>query len=150
MKEYEFKKSIPEERLDEVINFSYQFFSETMPLNAFSAYLRGVSNLDISFILVDENDSLMGVYLLGNTQVTEMIEAPKYEDLIGVEGVLLAVDESIRGFGFGNRLKDIPKTLGVDYIWGQQFKSLNNLQDWLKRRELVGMTQFLYITAEIF
>jgi hypothetical protein len=34
--------------------------------------------------------------------------------------VLLAVDESIRGMGWGNKLKDYTKTLNVDYIWGYQ------------------------------
>jgi hypothetical protein len=63
---------------------------------------------------------------------------------------LLAVDKSIRGMGWGNKLKDYPKTLGIDYIWGQQLKTLNNLNDWLKRRELVGETNSVYITAEIF
>jgi len=51
--------------------------------------------------------------------------------------------------GWGNKLKDAPKTLDVDYIWGQQFKGLNNLEDWLKRRELIHETQDIYITAEI-
>lgn len=150
MKAYEFKQSIQKERIEEVIQYSYQFFKDTMSFNDFSGYLRDVTNFDKSFILIDELNALMGVYLLGDSQITFMIEAPDYENLIGVEGVLLAVDESIRGFGFGNRFKDLPKTLGIDYIWGQQFKSLGNLKDWLKRRELVGMTEFVYITAEKF
>jgi hypothetical protein len=62
----------------------------------------------------------------------------------------LVVDKEIRGQGWGNKLKEYPKTLEVDYIWGQQLKTLNNLEDWLKRRELLGETVGVYITAEIF
>jgi hypothetical protein len=47
--------------------------------------------------------------------------------------VLLAVDESIRGMGWGNKLR-LPKTLNVDYIWGYQAAGLNNIEYWLKRR----------------
>ncbi len=68
----------------------------------------------------------------------------------GIEGVLLAVDKSIQGQGWGNRLKDYTRTLGFDYIWGQQLKPLNNLKDWLKRRELVGEVENCYITLEDF
>lgn len=150
MKEYEILQSIPKERIDEAILFSYDFFKTLMPFDAFTAYLKAVSNWDISFYILDENDVILGVYFIGNKQISSIISAPEYDDLVGVEGVLLAVDESIRGFGFGNRLKDLPKTLGVDYIWGQQFKSLNNLKDWLKRRVKVGMTEFVYVTAEKF
>lgn len=146
MKEYEFKQSIPEEKKYESIIFGYEFFSFTMAFNAFNAYLKHQTDWEKSFYIVDETDKIVGVYLIGNKQ----LEAEKYKNLVGVEGLMLAVDTSVRGFGFGNRLKDMPKNLGVDYIWGQQFKALNNLDDWLKRRELVLESPHVYITAEIF
>ncbi|MFN9953714.1 MAG: hypothetical protein ACK55I_11490, partial [bacterium] len=83
----------------------------------------------------DENNDIKGVYLLGDNQLNSLVEDEKYVNLKGVEGVVLAVSEEVRGQGWGNKLKDFPKTLEVDYIWGQQLKSLNNLEDWLKRRE---------------
>lgn len=87
---------------------------------------------------------MVGLYLLGDEQL------PNKKGLVGVEGVLLAVDETIRGKGFGNQLKDYVLNLNYDYIWGKQLKSLNNLKDWLKRRELVGTTYDCYITLELF
>lgn len=148
MKEYDFKTSIIKEKQDEAILFGYQFFSHLMNLDNFNKYLKSVTDWDKSFYIVDENDIIVGVYLIGNYKLP--IQHEKYDDLVGVEGLLLAVDEDIRGLGFGERLKDMPKTLGIDYIWGQQFKSLGNLEDWLKRRELIFETGDVYITAEIF
>ncbi len=148
MKEYEIKTSIPKEKQYEAILFGYQFFNHTMLFNIFNNYLKAETDWEKSFYLVDEEDIIVGVYLIGDHNL--LIKNNKYDTLVGVEGLLLAVDEDIRGFGFGNRLKDMPKTLGVDYIWGQQFKALGNLEDWLKRRELVFETNDVYITAEIF
>jgi len=39
---------------------------------------------------------------------------------------------------------------GVDYIWGFQFKSLKNIDDWLKRRKIYFENEGLYITYQIF
>jgi hypothetical protein len=148
MREFEIKQDIPVERQHEAILFSYQFFSHTMKFNMFNQYLKEETIWDKSWYLVDESDTILGIYLMGEQQIPLFDE--RFTHLFGVEGLLLAVDESIRGFGFGNRLKDLPRTLGVDYIWGQQFKILNNLDDWLKRRFLVGEMGDVYITAEIF
>ena len=68
----------------------------------------------------------------------------------GVEGILLFVEEAYRGKGWGNKLKDMPKEIGYDYVWGRQHKNLNNLDHWLKRRELILEKEREYVTAEIF
>ena len=36
-----------------------------------------------------------------------------------------------RGTGVGRRLRAIPLTLSYDYIWGQHFEDLGNLQNWV-------------------
>jgi hypothetical protein len=144
------KKGIPKEYIQYVLDFSYPYFSHLMSRQGYDFYLRGVTNWDISGMLVTDDDKILGIYLLGNSQLTDFVDAPKYENLRGIEGVLLVLDTSVRGLGYGNKLKDYPKTLGYDYVWGQQFKGLNNLKDWLKRRELVATTDDVYITAEIF
>jgi len=92
----------------------------------------------------------MGLYLLGDSQLDSLTLNEKYVKLKGIEGVLLVVNEEIRGQGCGDKLKDYPKTLDFDYIWGQQLKTLNNLEYWLKRRELITETKSVYITAEVF
>lgn len=148
MKEYEFKKDIPKEKRFEVILFSYQYFGTFIRFDSFNNYLLNQTNWENSFYLVDEDNIILGVYLIGYNKLP--IQDVRFLNLKGVEGLLLAVTEELRGLGFGNRFKDMPKSLGIDYIWGQQYKSLNNLTDWLKRRELIGETNDVYITAEIF
>lgn len=145
-------QGIPQNKIDDVLGYSHQFFNHVMNPIDFYKYMKHFANVnwDESILLVDDNDNIKGVYILGGNQINYLVTAKDYENLKGVEGVLLCVDESLRGQGYGNQLKDYPKTLGYDYIWGQQFKNLNNLKDWLKRRELVGETEHVYITAEKF
>lgn len=140
------KQGIPKERLKEIMEWSFPYFTHIIDVGYFNIVVENQTNLEKSAIIVDRDNNIRGVYLIGNNQLHHL----DYKHLKGVEGVLLAVDESIRGRGWGNRLKDYPKTLGVDYIWGQQAKGLNNIKDWLKRRELINESGGVYITAEIF
>jgi hypothetical protein len=147
------KKGIPVKDINSAIKWSYQFFSDHMDLISFTHHVKHSTNWEISAMLIDDNNAIVGAYLLGDLQLPAMIKneaSDKYEGLKGVEGVLLVIEPSIRSKGWGNKLKYYPKTLGVDYIWGQQLKSLNNLEDWLKRRELIGVSEDIYITAELF
>lgn len=143
-------QGIPKSRITEVLDWSHNLFADKMSKSDFDAYIKYVSNFDKSIMLLNNNDEIFGVYILGDKQICEFTNDVSYKNLKGIEGVLLGVDESIRGNGYGNQLKDYPRTLGVDYIWGQQLKTLNNLDDWLKRRKLVAITEHVYITAEIF
>lgn len=144
------RQGIPKEMRMEAITWAFEYFKYVTSKEYFFAILQQETNWDISAILLNDEDKIMGLYLLGDSQLDSLTVNEKYVDLKGVEGVLLAVSEEIRGQGWGNKLKNFPKTLEVDYIWGQQLKSLNNLEDWLKRRELIAETQSVYITAEIF
>jgi len=140
------KQGIPKERLKEIMKWSFPFFTHVISEDYFDIVVENQTNLEKSAIIIDRNDNILGAYLIGNNQLNNL----DYKGLKGVEGVLLAIDESIRGKGWGNRLKDYPKTLGIDYIWGQQAKGLNNIKDWLKRRELINESGGVYITAEKF
>lgn len=148
----EIKVGIPKNRIDEVIEYSHQFFNEVMGKASFRYYIENLANVNwnISVLLLNDNDDILGVYILGNHQIKTLVNDKRFKDLLGIEGVLLCVDKSIRGKGWGSKLKDYPKTLGVDYIWGQQFKGLNNLEEWLKRRELIATLSEVYVTAELF
>lgn len=146
------KQGIELNQIQEVLDFTFPFFEHIISNVGFNYYMKDLSNAnwEESILLLDDDDNLKGAYILGNYQLPSQYVQYKYVGLTGVEGLLLAIDESVRGQGWGNKLKDYPKTLGYDYIWGQQFKGLNNLNDWLKRRELVATTSEVYITAEIF
>lgn len=140
------KQGIPRERLKEIMEWAFPYFTHVIDEGYFNIVVENQTNLEKSAMIVDRENNIRGAYLIGNNQLRHL----DYKHLKGVEGVLLAVDESIRGRGWGNRLKNYPKTLGVDYIWGQQAKGLNNIKDWLKRRELINESGGVYITAEKF
>lgn len=142
------KKGIPKDRRLEVITWSFEYFKHVTPKDYFFDIIAQETNWSLSAMLVDENDKLLGCYLLGDLQVDSIIPTDDYKKLKGVEGVLLAVDETLRGQGWGTKLKNYPNILGFYYIWGQQLKTLNNLKDWLKRRVLVGETKSVYVTLE--
>ena len=144
------RHGIPKEMRIEAITWAFEYFKTVTPKDYFFAIIKQETNWDISAIILDDEDRIMGVYLLGDSQLDSLTVNEKYTNLKGVVGVLLAVSEEVRGQGWGNKLKDYPKTLEIDYIWGQQLKSLNNLEDWLKRRELIAETQSVFITAQIF
>lgn len=80
---------------------------------------------------------IVGCYLLNEGGVEKfekcsLEDLTPYKNLKGIEGVVLAVLPEYRSFGIGKILREIPKKLGYDYIWGQQFKFLGNLEDWTR------------------
>lgn len=144
------KQGIPKNRRFEAIIWAFEHFKDVTEETYFYAIIAQETNWELSVMLVNDKDEMFGLYLFGDKQLDSLVEVPEYLELKGIEGVLLAVDKSIQGQGWGNKLKDFPKTLGFDYIWGQQLKSLNNLQDWLKRRIFITETDGVYITLEKF
>jgi hypothetical protein len=144
------QQGIPQNRRLEVITWAFEYFKHVTGKDYFFAIIAQETNWDLSLMLVDENDVLKGCYLFGDQQVDSIIDTDEFKDMKGIEGILLAVDKEIQGQGWGNKLKDYPKTLKFDYIWGQQLKTLGNIKDWLKRRYLYAETDSVYITIEKF
>lgn len=143
------EQGISHDIIYDVVNWLYQYFSNHIGYREFALIVLSNTNWEISATLTDDYGDLYGVYLLGDAQVPiDKLCLNKYANLKGVEGIALAIDPNIRGLGYGNLLKDYPKSLEIDYVWGQQLKSLNNLDMWLKRRKLVGITDYTYITLE--
>jgi hypothetical protein len=141
---------IPTEKRLDAIKWAFEYFKHVTSKDYFFGIIAQETNWDLSIMLVDDNNELKGLYLFGELQVDSIIKTIEFKGLKGIEGILLAVDKEIQGQGWGNKLKDYPKTLGYDYIWGQQLKSLNNLNDWLKLRYLYAETESVYITIEEF
>lgn len=93
---------------------------------------------------------LVGFYLLQEDSVANLMDA-RYDSCValedlsgyahkrGVEGIILLVLPKYRGKGYGNLLKDLPRQMGYDYVYGEQFKATPEvLQHWLKRRRLIA------------
>jgi GNAT superfamily N-acetyltransferase len=120
-------------------------------------YTNHVTNWNLSKKLVIDG-KLVGFYLFADAiPIKEKVagcelhaDLEQFEGLHGIEGVALVVAPEYRGSGLGNQLKDLPRTMGYDYVYGEQLKSLNNLNDWLKRRQLVANCGNVWVTAEIF
>lgn len=87
------------------------------------------------------NGILVGAYLLDERR-------EPYSKVVGrgLYGVSLAVLPNYRGHGYGKILIEFGESLPFDYIWGEHHKELNNIDFWLKRRQLLGETTNKYIT----
>ena len=146
----EIKQGIPETLIPKILDWGVHF-EPLMDREYFKYYISYSVDFDISLMLLDDDGDIVGAYLFNENQITDFVKnTNKFDNINGIEGILLFIEEKHRGNGWGNKLKDMSKQLGYDYIWGQQFKGLNNLQDWLKRRELIAEADNVYITAQIF
>ena len=72
------------------------------------------------------------------------------DEMVGVQGVALGVSNKFKNMGLGKMLIEYPAELGYDYVWGQQLKQLENIDDWLKRRKIHTETGGMFITYQIF
>jgi GNAT superfamily N-acetyltransferase len=96
--------------------------------------------------------SIAGFYFLADNQIPPGgKEWEKLEHLKGIEGVALGVLPEYKNKGVGKKLMEYSQRIpGYEYIWGYQFKSLKNIDDWLKRRKIYWENKDLYITYQIF
>lgn len=127
---------------------SFQEFRLGMTLKSFSnTVLSGVGgNLKDSWVAV-HNGEVVGGYFIGHRQIGDFFptreESKLYKEKVGIEGVALFVLPAYRAYGVGRVLRDIPKYMDADYVWGQHFDCLNNIANWVKygRRVLFGGAQ---------
>ena len=107
-------------------------------------YINSAADWDISIKLVDPFGKIVGFYIFNENQLNR-----KEYISNGLQGVALGIDPEYKGLGLGKLLINYPiDNMGdrYDYIWGMHLKSLKNIDDWLKRRELIS-DQGCYITA---
>lgn len=110
------------------------------------SYMYHATNWNISIKLVLDN-KIIGFYLFSEGNI--YYNDPIFENKKGVQGVALGIDKKYRGNGFGNMLINKSYELfnnDFDYIWGQHIKSLNNLEDWKKKRTIVNDTNSSFMS----
>ena len=148
---------------EDSIEDALQVFSKAFPqyeLGNIRDFIMSSVNWDKSIKATYDNQTV-GIYLIGDRQLFDVIEDEKatptenldhYKGKIGVEGVALAVMPTFQKTGIGKKLKDaLLGMTNADYIYGLQYKSLNNLQNWLKSRRLVAQSEgdeAVYITLQ--
>ena len=150
-------RKIQETDKGDIMELVVDSFKHLMDPKEIPPYIDAITNYDKS-IVAEQNGEIIGVYLLGDRKMSKAIKSNKcdeiyvdldeYDNLIGLEGVALITKESTRGTGVGSLLKDYVKNLGADYIWGLQYKGLNNLEHWLRRRRLAAENEELNVTVE--
>jgi hypothetical protein len=104
-------------------------------------------------IVATVDDNVAGFYFFSNDQIPYIEKDTYYEleKLNGIEGVALGVLKEYKNLGIGKKLIEYPKSMpNVDYIWGYQLKSLQNIDDWLKRRNIYAEGNGMYITYQLF
>jgi GNAT superfamily N-acetyltransferase len=110
------------------------------------AYISDVADWAISIKMCD-GDKIIGFYIFNRQPVP--VPNLKYTGK-PLQGVALGIDLEYKGKGLGKKLINYPYDhMGneFDYIWGYQLKLLKNIDDWLKRREIIYETSDMYVTA---
>lgn len=107
-----------------------------------------MGNIDFDISVVATVDGkLAGFYFLNEEDIPEIGDYSKFKNKRGVEGVALGVFPQYQNKGIGKKLIEYTQErLDYDYIWGMQLKSLENINDWLKRRKIYYENPSLYIT----
>lgn len=101
-------------------------------------------------VVAEVNGEVAGFYFLTQADLPPKEGTGITDDMIGIQGVALGVSSRYKNLGIGKKLITYPETLGADYVWGFQFKKLENINDWLKRRKIYSETSGMYTTYQIF
>lgn len=126
-------------------------FGRFMP-QGLEEHLDRRSDWSASRRVVVDGDTV-GVYLLRPSGLPDWADRTARErtrNLRGVAGIALAVDPDRRNRGYGRILKDEPERMGYDFVWGEQLRDLGNIEQWKRRREVLGERFDSYLSAEIF
>lgn len=143
------------DEVNSAIKLCCDTFSEKLNMTADD--IRNIlSDYDICLVAkIEEN--VIGAYLLKKRNIEPSYSDVLTEDLsylsdkTGVEGLGLVVDKNYRGLSVGDKLKSFVKNLGFDYIFGAQYKNLNNIGYWEKSgRRVVGDGGDYFVTLEEF
>lgn len=101
-------------------------------------------------VVAEVNGEVAGFYFLTQADLPPKEGTGITDDMIGIQGVALGVSSKYKNLGIGKKLILYPETLGADYVWGFQFKKLENINDWLKRRKIYSENSGMYTTYQIF
>lgn len=132
--------------------------------------LQNVADWDIS-VKLTKNTKTIGCYIFSNQNSvhnfidflkSRVKESSINDELLkvlknktGIEGVAVCVLKEHRGDGHGKRLLNYPKkNMKYDYVWLIHTEGLSNMDEWLKRNELLATFKHdfrtWYVTVEIF
>jgi GNAT superfamily N-acetyltransferase len=163
-----------EEEILDALRVGMKVFEGQMTPKALIEYLSKAADWDIS-VKATHQGKIVGFYLLAENQIADYmlhymqrdyncyspeeceeknpgsikVNPMEFQNLDGVEGVALGIDPEYKGLGIGKKLIEYSQSLPYDYIWGQQYEHLGNIEHWTKRREIAAYFPGLYLTYQM-
>lgn len=145
-------RKMQESDLDEIkLNLEEVYHNTKLPGEMIWMLIDGEFDITKSLVATVNSD-LAGFYFLNAKNIPKLINVDysKFRNKKGIEGVALGVFNKYRNLGVGKKLIEYTQNnLNYDYIWGAQFKSLNNINDWLKRRDMYADLGKVYVTYRL-
>ncbi len=130
--------------LPEILDVAEPIFKNEMARSMLKMYLEGTVDWSLPNKKATVDGKIIGFYLFNGESVAEfggqLEDLSKYKDKKGIQGLILGVDKKYRGWNVGRKLRAIPLQFkNFDYVWGQQFDTLKNLENWTRSgRRLVA------------
>jgi GNAT superfamily N-acetyltransferase len=92
---------------------------------------------DNNSVVCTVDDDVAGFYFLKaiNIKKFKEVDYTQFKNKKGIEGIALGVFPKYKSKGIGKKLIEYAESLDFDYIWGEAYEQLGNLQHWLKRRK---------------
>lgn len=132
------------EDINKIIHIGALIFSNTMPYEANVKYMRAATNFTKS-IKLTRNGEIIGGYFVNDKTLPDVKG-------LGLEGIALFIKPKYRDLGLGTKLKDWLEEYAIannySFIYGLHFKTLHNIDSWLKRREIYAEDSGFYKTIQ--
>jgi hypothetical protein len=131
-------RKMVKEDIQDCLDLKYEFFAKYYgSKKTHDSYILNKFDLETSIVAI-HGEEIVGVYFTRESIAPHSIKYVLPNGL-GLEGISLAVRSEYHGNGIGNMLKDYHKDEGkYPFIYGMAYGSLGNIDDWLKRRVLIG------------
>lgn len=145
---------IEENDLNDILEICVEAFSDVDSPEGIRSFLSSEVDLSISKKCV-MGGKIIGCYLFNTSPVSEMLDEcgcaiedySKYEGLRPLHGLGLALLPEYRGSGIGKKMRNVPLTMDVDYIWGRHLKGLHNIDQWISfGRRVIGENDDEFVT----
>ena len=155
-------KPFDAEQFELVLDAATKIFRKHMSEIESKQYLIFQTDIKLSLIAFHKN-VIVGFYLIGDNPVPNdisesqlFISKNEYDgitEMNGMEGLALAALTDFRGIGIGKMLinasYEVAKTNGKQCIWGQHYKTLDNLKEWCKMRTHFASDNEVHYTIKL-
>ena len=144
--------------IQEALDVCFKSFKQSLGLSEEEVKTEIIEEMGNNFsscYVAESDGKIIGGYFLKKQRkpASDLVELgiKGLEDKKGVQGIAIFVLPAYRNSGAGKQLRAIPQSLGVDYIWGQHYKELNNVKNWVNYgRTYVGDKDDYAITFQEF